>query len=153
MSKVIKSLQVLAAIADAYDANALDDGARKFWGMDNEHQNTMPHEQIGLCLNRGGKHLLTLADCMVAREALTELCKTRKRKSNMTENDSTKRAKSLPLLVCIGSDDFGNRGVLFAVANEQTADEIRSAYRKLDDFEFEDVVDRLVEAGLAEHRG
>jgi hypothetical protein len=71
----------------------------------------------------------------------------------MAKKNSNKRAKSLPLLVRIGDDEFGNGGVLFAIANEQTADELKSAYNKLNDFDFEDVVDRLVDAGLAENRG
>lgn len=62
--------KVLAAIADAYDDNALDDEARKFWGENHEHRNTTPPEQIELYDGRGGKRLLTLADCFAARAAV-----------------------------------------------------------------------------------
>ena len=67
------ALKPLADIADAYDDNALDDEARKFWGTDNENQNTTPPEQIELYQGRGGKRLLTLQQCLDAREALKEL--------------------------------------------------------------------------------
>jgi hypothetical protein len=63
----------LATIADAYDANELDDEARKFWGdLDDvdARENQTPPEQIVLYSGRGGKTLLTLADCFAAREAL-----------------------------------------------------------------------------------
>lgn len=63
-----RALAPLVAIADAYDANALDDEARKWWGRDNEHTNTTPPEQIELYAGRGGRQLLTLADCLRARE-------------------------------------------------------------------------------------
>lgn len=62
------ALLPLVAIAEAYDANALDDEARKSWGTDNEHTNTTPHDRIELYSGRSGKQLLTLADCMKARE-------------------------------------------------------------------------------------
>lgn len=61
---------VLAKIADAYDDNALDDEARKFWGRNNEHQNERDPKDIELYSGRGGKRLLTLADCIAARKAL-----------------------------------------------------------------------------------
>lgn len=61
-------LKPLVAIADAYDANDLDDEARKHWGSDLQHTNTAPPEQIELYTGRGGKRLLTLADCLKARE-------------------------------------------------------------------------------------
>lgn len=66
---VTAALAPLVAIADAYDANALDDDARKFWGRNYENENTTPHGDIELCCTKGGGRLLTLADAMVAREA------------------------------------------------------------------------------------
>ena len=59
--------QVLSAIADAYDANALDDEARKVWGRNNEHTNERDPDEIILYSGRGGKTLLTLGDCLRAR--------------------------------------------------------------------------------------
>jgi hypothetical protein len=61
------ALQPLVRIADAYDENELDDEARKSgsWG-----ENQTPHEHIELYQGRGGRQLLTLKDCMVARAAL-----------------------------------------------------------------------------------
>jgi hypothetical protein len=65
-----KVLEPLRNIADAYDKNALDNEARKFWGKNDEHQNeTMPKE-IELYSGRGGKQLLTLQDCLDARAVL-----------------------------------------------------------------------------------
>lgn len=61
---------ILARIADAYDANELDDEARKFWGRDLENENQRNPSEIELFCGRGGKTLLTLADCLKAREAL-----------------------------------------------------------------------------------
>lgn len=66
------ALAPLAKIADAYDDNALDDEARKAWGSDYEHINTTPSDQIELYNGRGGKRLLTLADCFAARAALAQ---------------------------------------------------------------------------------
>lgn len=63
--KITEALAPLVAIADAYDANDLDDEARKFWTWG---ENTTPPEQIELYNGRGGKRLLTLADCLKARE-------------------------------------------------------------------------------------
>lgn len=63
-----EALVPLVRIADAYDANNLDDEARKRWGPNLEHENTTPPEQIELYLGRGGKQLLTLKDCLDARE-------------------------------------------------------------------------------------
>jgi hypothetical protein len=68
---LIEALKPLVAIADAFDANELDDEARKFWGQ--HSVNTTPHENIELYAGRGGKELLTLADCMAARVALRAL--------------------------------------------------------------------------------
>jgi len=62
------ALKPLVDIADAYDANALDDEARKIWGLNDEHINTEPPDTIILYSGRGGKCLLTLGDCLRARE-------------------------------------------------------------------------------------
>ena len=71
LAKVVEALTPLAAIADAFDANELDDEARKFWGQ--HSVNTTPHEDIELYQGRGGKQLLTLADCTFARATLAEI--------------------------------------------------------------------------------
>ena len=63
-------LEKLAKIADLYDANELDDEARKSWGPNDEHENETPPEQIILYSGRGGRTLLTLADCLEARRIL-----------------------------------------------------------------------------------
>jgi hypothetical protein len=70
-------LAPLVAIADAYDANNLDDEARKFWGATDQHENTTPPEQIELYTGRGGRRLLTLADCLAARELVREAAKAK----------------------------------------------------------------------------
>lgn len=72
LAELVAALRPLAIIADAFDANELDDEARKFWGQFHQHQTTTPHEEIELYQGRGGKRLLTLADCMTARAALTD---------------------------------------------------------------------------------
>jgi hypothetical protein len=59
----------LIVIADAYDANELDDEARKTWGLNDEFRNTNKPEDIILYSGRGGGTLLTLADCIAARDA------------------------------------------------------------------------------------
>lgn len=64
------ALKALARIADAFDANDLDDEARKFWGKDLEFANDRLAEEIVLYSGRGGKTLLTLKDCLDARVAL-----------------------------------------------------------------------------------
>lgn len=63
------ALAPLVAIADAYDANELDDEARKHWGMRLEHTNTTQPSDIELYTTRDGK-TLTLEHCMAARAAL-----------------------------------------------------------------------------------
>lgn len=70
---VMQSLGVLAKIADAYDMNMLDDEARKYWGLNNEHENDRNPERIELYSGRGGSCLLTLADCLQARALLTAM--------------------------------------------------------------------------------
>ena len=67
------ALLPLAKIADAYDSNNLDDEARRFWGKNDENENTTPPENIEIFSGRGGQELLTLAQCFEAREALKEL--------------------------------------------------------------------------------
>jgi hypothetical protein len=73
LKALLASLRPLAAIADAYDANELDDEARRFWGPDNARlENQIDPAKIELYAGRGGRQLLTLADCFAAREALRE---------------------------------------------------------------------------------
>jgi hypothetical protein len=67
LSDLIDALAPLVAIADAFDANELDDEARKFWASG---ENTTPHDEIEIYAGRGGQRLLTLADCMAARDLL-----------------------------------------------------------------------------------
>jgi hypothetical protein len=66
-----EALLPLKKIADAYDANNLDDEARKFWGVSLEHENTRDPKEIELYTGRGGSRLLTLDDCFFARRVLT----------------------------------------------------------------------------------
>lgn len=61
------ALAPLVAIADAYDANELDDEARKRWGVNLEHESTTPPESIELYTGRGGRRLLTLQHCLDVR--------------------------------------------------------------------------------------
>ncbi|NKJ03089.1 hypothetical protein [Rhizobium sp. SG741] len=72
MAALRAALAPLVAIADAYDDNALDDEARKFWGLNSEHENDRRPENIELYAGRGGKRLLTLADCLAARSAINK---------------------------------------------------------------------------------
>lgn len=71
--RLVDALRPLVDIADAYDANELDDEARKRWGRSLEHENTRSPDEIELYQGRGGKRLLTLADAMRARDALASL--------------------------------------------------------------------------------
>jgi hypothetical protein len=64
-----EALKPLVDIVDAYDRNALDAEARKTWGKNDEHENDAQPEDIILYSGRGGRTLLTLADCFRAREA------------------------------------------------------------------------------------
>jgi hypothetical protein len=67
-----QALAPLVAIADAYDANELDDEARKFYGLNNEFQSSARDPStIELYSGRGGRRLLTLEHCLAARRALT----------------------------------------------------------------------------------
>lgn len=67
---LIQVLTPLVTIADCYDDNALDDEARKYWGLSLEHENTLDPKDIVLYSGRGGRKLLTLQDCLDARDAL-----------------------------------------------------------------------------------
>lgn len=71
VAALVEAISPLVAIADAFDANELDDEARKFWGQ--HSVNTTPHENIVLYSGRGGKEMLTLADCMKARATLARV--------------------------------------------------------------------------------
>lgn len=71
--KLSTILLKLCAIADAYDANMLDDEARKFWGRNNEFQNDTHPKDIDLVTARGGATLLTLADALAVRAALEDV--------------------------------------------------------------------------------
>lgn len=71
VAALVEAISPLVAIADAFDANELDDEARKFWGQ--HSVNTTPHENIVLYSGRGGKEMLTLADCMKARAILARV--------------------------------------------------------------------------------
>jgi len=64
------ALAPLAAIADRFDANGLDDEARKHWGRDDAHTNTTPPAQIELVRSEGGAGLITLQHALDARAAL-----------------------------------------------------------------------------------
>ncbi|MFZ3583405.1 hypothetical protein ACOI1H_14700 [Loktanella sp. DJP18] len=63
------ALAPLAAIANAYDANELDDEARKFWGVDGEHTNDADPARIELVNTDGGGLLVSLAHALHARDA------------------------------------------------------------------------------------
>lgn len=68
-----RAVAPLARIADAYDRNELDDEARKWWGAESgigREYNGTPSNEIELYSGRGGKRLLTLADCQNARLAM-----------------------------------------------------------------------------------
>ena len=60
-------LERLAAIWTAYLHNELDDEARRWWGPDgNETYNVLGEispEKVEIYQGRGGRELLTLADC------------------------------------------------------------------------------------------
>ncbi len=65
--KVLAALKPLAEIWQAYLANNLDDEARRFWGLENQHENqTLPRDNE-IYAGRGGKCLLTLEDCRMAQ--------------------------------------------------------------------------------------
>lgn len=64
IGEALAALRPLAAIADRYDDDGLDE-ARPEWG-----DNSRDPESIELLSGRGGKQLLTLADAFRARTAL-----------------------------------------------------------------------------------
>ncbi|PZU95551.1 MAG: hypothetical protein DI527_00655 [Chelatococcus sp.] len=66
------ALAPLVRIADAFDANELDDEARKSWGLNGEFTalSQRTPDEIQLYTGRGGRELLTLADCFAARGAV-----------------------------------------------------------------------------------
>ena len=70
VQQICHALGKLSDIATAYDANELDDEARRFWGKNLENENQTPPKGVHIYSGRGGKSLLTLADCIQAREVL-----------------------------------------------------------------------------------
>lgn len=67
---MMNALLPLAAIADAYDRNELDDdGARKFWGQPDDRPR-QPFDTVELYAGRGGSRLLTLQHAFDARRAV-----------------------------------------------------------------------------------
>lgn len=70
---IVKVLRPFASIADAYERNALHGDARRFIGDGDTYENRKPHDKIEICSGRHGKPLLTLADCMAAREAIAKI--------------------------------------------------------------------------------
>lgn len=68
LERLVEAIEPLVKIADAYDDNGLDDEARKRWGRNDEHENAREPEAIILYTGRGGGTLLTLADCLNARD-------------------------------------------------------------------------------------
>jgi hypothetical protein len=68
-----QALEPLKRIADAYDANLLDDEARRVWGPNDEYTNRLDPARIELYSGRGGTQMLTLAHCFAARAALAML--------------------------------------------------------------------------------
>jgi len=61
---LVEALEPFTNISRAYDANELDDEARKFWGERLQHRNTTPLAEIEIFTGRGGGRLLTLADAV-----------------------------------------------------------------------------------------
>ena len=68
--KLKRAVQPLVDIALAYHNNELDDEARKFWGMNDEHVNTTPPDQVELYSGRGGRQFLTLYHCHYAHNVV-----------------------------------------------------------------------------------
>ena len=92
-----EALQPLIDIANAYDSNSLDDEARKRWGRNEEHVNMRDPKTIELYTGRGGKRLLTLADCLAACAALAETAnKTESRGIPRTNDDGERRGNIHP---------------------------------------------------------
>lgn len=73
VEEVKAALLPLKLIADAFDANELDAEARKSWGKNDEHHNTTDPAKIELYQGRGGRELLTLAQCFAARTVYESL--------------------------------------------------------------------------------
>lgn len=73
LDEIYCALEPIAKIADKYEENLLDDEARRFWGENLEHENETPHNEIELYTGRGGRRLLTLADCFCARAVIRKL--------------------------------------------------------------------------------
>ena len=69
IARLQEALLPLVKIADEYDANNLDPPARKTWGSHDQFVDAMPAATKELYTGRGGKRLLTLADCFRARDA------------------------------------------------------------------------------------
>lgn len=67
-------MKVLSDIADAYDLNDLAGEAKKFTGTRLEHENKKDPSQIILCTGYGGRVLLTLQDCLIARDEQRRFC-------------------------------------------------------------------------------
>lgn len=67
-----EALEPFVAISRAYDANELDDEARKFWGERLQHSNETPLDEIEIFSGRGGRRLLTLADATHGHAAYLE---------------------------------------------------------------------------------
>ena len=65
--EIIKALKPLVDIADAYEASRLDEH-RPEW-------NYRIPDEVTLFTGRGGSNLLTLQDCLFAREVTRELQK------------------------------------------------------------------------------
>lgn len=77
---IVRALEPLAVIAECWENNDLDEARR--WheplGQDRVYSLTPP-EAIELVQGRGGRRLLTLADCLEARRALDALGVSRRR--------------------------------------------------------------------------
>jgi len=69
-SGIEAALAPLVAIANAYDANELDDEARKFYGAHDEIPADRDPAGIELYSGRGGRELLMLSDAIAARTVL-----------------------------------------------------------------------------------
>lgn len=71
--QLLRVLQPLVNIANAYDNNELDDEARRFWGPNLEHKNTKNPEETILYSGRSWRELLTLQHCFNARSLYRKL--------------------------------------------------------------------------------
>lgn len=66
------ALEPMVRIARAWDANELDDEARKFYGPKLEFRTLTAPKDIALVTGRGGETLLTLEDAIAGRAARAE---------------------------------------------------------------------------------